>query len=463
MKSCKKIFAAVISAASLLMSSLYAEYNSLGIPDSAEIRKTIIDNWLNQDLEGIRMQNSQIRANKAGEIFQISLEEQSDVFAVYVSPRTQINIDVYDSTGVHTVTEDAYPVNAFGSWMYVRSKDDGKPEYLRIYVAKNSDVYIQFKPHKNVTTCDFVIFNSFAAQNVPLGIPFEKLLTSSVQEIYNLTKNSLPWNYSGYVQNQYDSNILMVKTIRTYLKDIAYENDAMYDEIGKNISITKGTLHIPEERNKGKLVLSSCGFVKWVVDGLVDPIAGSYLKRGPLIESTVEYNPTGYQGNLNNSFNTNFSLDWTRNLAAAALSVRAKKTYLYKDTGVDVTVEPFTAVYTSKGVTNTAGYIKNTGYQPDNLKALLYVLAITEPDYFYLAAIRQTDRKSSEVKVFNDAAVIFPFFDKNGTFHISVFMDGEELKYNDFEKYLVKSKDCFVHLTRIKTSSNFYPMGIKGK
>ena len=69
MKSCKKIFAAVISAASLLMSSLYAEYNSLGIPDSAEIRKTIIDNWLNQDLEGIRMQNSQIRANKAGEIF----------------------------------------------------------------------------------------------------------------------------------------------------------------------------------------------------------------------------------------------------------------------------------------------------------------------------------------------------------------------------------------------------------
>ena len=67
------------------------------------------------------------------------------------------------------------------------------------------------------------------------------------------------------------------------------------------------------------------------------------------------------------------------------------------------------------------------------------MLAITEPDYFYLAAIRQTDRKSSEVKVFNDAAVIFPFFDKNGTFHISVFMDGEELKYNDFEKYLVNT------------------------
>lgn len=463
MKSCKKLFTTVIAAAVLLMSSVYAEYNSLGIPDSAEIRKSVAEAWFYQDLDAIRMQNAQVRANKAGEVFQVSLEEYEDSFAVYVSPKNSMKIDVYDSTGVHTVTEDAYPVNAFGSWMYVRNKDNGKSSYIRLYVAKNSDVYVQFKPHKNVTTADFVIFNSYAAQNVPLGIPFEKLLTASVADIYNLTKNSLPWKYSGYIQNQYEANIHMVKKIRTYLKDIAYEEDAMYDESGNCISITRGIPHVRDQRNKDKIVLSSCGFVKWVVDGLIDPIAGSYLKRGPLIESTVEYNPTGFQGNLNNSFNTNFSLDWTRNLAAAALSVRAKKTYLYKDTGVDVTAEPFTAVFTSRGVTNTAGYIKNTGYQPDNLKALLYVQAINEPDYFYLAAIRQTDRKSSEVKVFNDAAVIIPFFDESGAFHISVFMDGRDLKYNDFEKFLVKSKDCFVHLTRVKTSTAFYPMGLSAK
>lgn len=463
MKSGKKIITTVIAALSLMMSSAYAEYNSLGIPDSAEIRKDIADTWFNQDLEAIRMQNAQVRKNKSGESFQVSLEEQADNYLIYVCPKTSMKIDVYDSTGVHTVTEDGYPVNSFGSWVYSRSKEDGKSQYIRIYISKNTDVFIQFKPYKNTTVADFVIFNSFAAQNVPVGISFDKLLTSSIAEVYNLTKNSLPWKYSACVQNQCEEAQIMVTTIRSSLKDMAYEEDAMYDDAGRSVSILNGAPHICDERNKDKLVLSSCGFVKWVVDGLIEPMAGSYLKRNPLLESTVEYNPTGFQGNLNATLYTNLSLDWTRNLAAAALSVRAKKTYLYKDTGVDVTVEPFTAVFTKKGVTNTAGYIKNTGYQPDNLRALLYTLAVNEPQYFYLAAIRQTDRKSAEVKVFNDAAVIIPYFDVNGAFRAAVFMDGEEIKYNDFEKMLVKAKDCFVHLVRVRTSATYYPMTVSSK
>ena len=121
-------------------------------------------------------------------------------------------------------------------------------------------------------------------------------------------------------------------------------------------------------------------------------------------------------------------------------------------------IEPFTAIFTNKGITNTTGYIKNTGYKPDNLKALLYALCLTESDNFYLCAIRQTDRKSSEVKVFNDAAVIFPYLDSDGYFRIAVFMDGQEIKYFDFEKFLLKSNDCFVHLTRVKASNVFYPL-----
>lgn len=459
MNSCRKLITAVTACAIILMSSVYAEYNSLGIPDSSEIRKEACDQWFFQDLETIRTQNVQVRKNRTGENFQVSLEELTNEFVVYVSPRVSMNIDVYDSKGVHTVTEDSYPINAYGSWMYVRSKEDGKPVFIRIYISQNSDIYIQLKPHKNITLADFIIYNSYAAQNVPVGIPFEKLLCAGIEELYTLTKKSLPWKYCQTSLNNYDGTLVMMQTIRANAGHIAYEEDAMYDEAGRSVSIINGKPHVSDERNKGKLVLSSCGFVKWVVDGLIDPIAGSYLKRDPLLEPTVEYNPTGFQANLN--YSTNLSLDWTRNLAAAALSVRARKTYLYKDTGVDVTVEPFTAVFTSKGVTNTAGYIKNTGYKPENLKSLLYVLAATEPDYFYLAAIRQTDRKSPEVKVFNDAAVIFPYFDSNGIFRIAVFMDGEEFKYADFEKYLIRAKDCFVHLTRVKTSRTFYPQEIK--
>ena len=460
MKYSKKGFLALL-ASSFLMVPLFAEYNSFDIPDSGEIRKQIADEWFFQDLDVIRSYNIQIRKNRIGENFQISLEEQNKQFIVYVSPKTSMQVDVYDNRGMHTVTEDSYPVNAFGSMMYVRNKEDGKPLYMRLYVSKNSDVYVQFRPHKNVTYADFVVFNAYAAQSVPLGISFEKILTSSISEIYSLTKNSLPWKYVKNFPDQYDSTLVMIQTLRACQSKIAYEDDAMYDEYGKSVSIINGAPHICDQKNEGKLILSSCGYVKWVVDGIVEPLAGSYLKRDPLLEPTVEYKETGFQGILNSTFSTNFSLDWTRNIAAGAFSVRAKKTYYYKDTGVDVKVEPFTAIFTDKGVTNTAGYIKNTGYKPDNLRAILYSLAVTEPEYFYLAAIRQTDRKSPEVKVFNDAAVIFPYIDNQGFFRVAVFMDGVEIKYDDFEKFLVRTKDCFVHLVRVKATKTFYPQEIK--
>lgn len=443
------------------VSALYAEYNSLGIPDSSEIRKQIADSWFFQDLETLRMNNVQLRKNRQGDTFQVSIEEQENQLIVYVSPKAKMKVDVYDSTGMHTVTEDSFPSDAFGSWMYARSKEDGKSLFVRIYISKNRGVYVQFSPSKNITTADFVIFNAVAAKGVPVGIAFEDILTLDIGQIYSLTKNSLPWKYAECIPSQYEPSLVMIQTVRSLLDEIAYEPDAMYDEAGRPVSIRTGLPFVCEEKNKGKIVLSSNGFTKWIVDGLIVPIAGSYLKRDPLIAPTVQYKQTGFQGGLNLEFSTNFSLDWTRNLAAAALSVRANRTYLYKDTGVDVRIEPFAAVLTDKGIANSAGYIKNTGYKPDNLQAILYALAVTEPDYFYLAALRQTDRKSSEIKVFNDSAVIFPYLDSDGIFRITVFMDGKEIRYSDFERNLLKTNDCFVHLTRVKTSKMFYPQDNK--
>lgn len=446
----------------LLMNSfVFAEYNKFNIPDSAEIRREIKDTWFKQDLDFIRLQNVQVRKNNYGQSFQINLEEQNDKFIVYVSPKTTMKIDVYDSSGIHTEMEDVYNINSFGSWMYVRNKVDGSPDFIRIYVSKNSDVYLQFRPFKNTARVDFLVYNSFVVKSIPLGIPFEKIFSLSIQEIYNLTKKSIPWEYIDVDVNQYKDVKVMVQTLKSMQNQIAYEDDAMYNELGQPVSILTGQPFVCEEKNKGKIVLSSCGFVKWVVDGLVEPLAGSYLKRNPLINSTVEYNETGFQGSINSKFSTYFSLDWTRNIAAAIFSVRAKKTYLYDQTGVDVKIEPFTAVVTERGITNTVGYIKNTGYKPNNLRGLLYSLCVTEPGYFYLGAIRQTDRKSSEVKVFNDAAVIFPYLDENGIFKISIFMYGQEIKYSVFEENMLKTNDCFIHLVRVKASSVFYPQDKK--
>lgn len=458
----KKYFFALLTGLVLLPLS-FADYNRFNIPDSSEIRSEIKGEWFDQNLEAIQMNNIQVRENLTGEKFQVSLEEDDRTFFVYVSPKVAVKIEVHDSKGVKVVEEDSYPINAYGTWVYARKKSDMKPLFIRLYVSKNTDVFIEFRPHKNVTVADFIVYNSFAVQGVPVGLPFEKLLTASISDIYSLTKKSLPWNLIDTQSFDPSDKKYMISVLEKMQNDIADEDDAMFDEHGKLVSIKDGTPHIVSEKNKDKkITLSSCGYVKWVVDGLIDPLASSYLKRGPLIETTVEYADTGFQKTLNNSFSTYFSLDWTRNLAAAALSVRSKKTYLYKDAGVDVNIEPFTSVFTKEGFKNSAGYILNTGYQPEYMRSILYVLAVTEPGYFYLGAIRQTDtRQSPEIKVFNDAAVIIPYIDSDGIFKIDVFFEGKKYRWNDFERFLTGAKNCFVHLTRVKASRVFVPQGFE--
>ena len=185
------------------------------------------------------------------------------------------------------------------------------------------------------------------------------------------------------------------------------------------------------------------------------------MKLRPLVQKTVDVNPTGSQGVLENDYNANFSLDWTRNLAAAVLSVNSKKTILYKDSGVDVSIEPFAARWTDRGVQSEAGYIKNSGYKIQYLKPLLYVLATINPQYFYLAAIRQTGGGVGrpEVKVFNDAAAIFPYFDADGKFRAVAFYDGVEYSLQQFcDSFAAqRTNDSFAHLARVKASAKFYP------
>lgn len=449
----------------LLLPLSFADYNRFAIPDSSEIRTELKNQWFDQDLEALEMNNIQVYENFAGEKFQVSLEQDDKMYIVYVSPKVPVKIEIHDAKGVKVVEEDSYPINAYGTFVYARNKTDGKPLFIRFYISKNTDVFIEFRPHKNVTVADFIIFNSFAVQGVPVGIPFEKLLTASINDIYMLTRKSLPWKYIDCQSIDSTEKQHIEAVLEKMSSEIAIEERAMYDERGNLIDLFEGTPYTPKAENKNKkLVLSSCGYVKWVVDGLIDPLASSYLKRGPLIQPTVEYSDLGFQGTLNHEHSTYLSLDWTRNLAAAALSVRSKKTYFYKDSGVDVTIEPFTSVFTKEGFKNTAGYIANSGYQPEYLRSVLYVLAVTEPDYFYLAAIRQTDRRHSpEIKAFNEAAVIIPYIDSNGMFQANIFYQGKKYRWSDFERYLVNSKDCFVHLTRVKASKVFYPQGYEVK
>lgn len=437
----------------------FALYNAKGIPDSSEIRKNLVESWFTCSIADVRANKTELHINNIGKIFQVRAEENGSDILIIVAPQEQLEVDVYSEVGKHTTLLDVFPADMNGSWVLFRDINSGKPLQIRYYFTNDSDVYIQLSPADNKTFVDFIIYNSYAVKGVPVGIPFEKLYTASFSDIYTLTKNTLPWNYTNIIAGLYNPILQMIAVIRENQSRFFYAENGAYNENGEAVYITTNEPRdVPKEiLEEDGLSFSSAGFLKWIVDGLVIPLAGSYTKIEPLIVPTEEYSQGSFADILSHQYNLSFSLDWTRNLAAAALSVYSGKNYYFHNSGCDVKIEPFSSEKSSKGWVNSTGYTKGAGYKIETLKPLLYVLAATEPGRFFLGAIQQTDSSKAdepEIHFFTESVAVFPYFDSNGKFQVSVFEKGQELTLDAFIK---KYSGSHIHFVRINASERFFP------
>ena len=439
----------------LFAAPVFADYNSWGIPDSSEIRKGLRERWFEASLADVRMNLPEIYDNQAGQKFQVRLEETDSTYMIFVAPCSTINVKVYSSKGVNYEQQEVYPGEAPGSWVLVYDKKTEKPIRIRWYFSVDSDVYIQFTPYGKTAVADLLIYGNYASKGASTGIPFTALYDVSFEDVMKMTSISLPWKYVTVDGDKYGSVLQMAGVIQENLGRIMYVQNAVYDENGTLVQMTNGKPFDTDDLDSTKLYLSSPGFVKWIADGLVEPIAGSKLKREPLTVETVSVKDNGYQGVLSQKYNLFFSLDWIRNIAAAVVSVNNGRVYMYNESGADVTINPFAATITKAGTLNTVTFIEDTGYNVSVLKSLLYVLAATESGNFYFGAIRETDKTvTPEMKVFNDCVVFFPYFSSNGSFGCFVFMNGRQISLDDF---CMIYSDAYVYLTRARASNNFYP------
>ena len=145
----------------LMLSPLFAAYNSWGIPDSSEIRTQLSERWFENTLENVRTNMPEIYVNSAGQRFQIRLEEAESTFNIFVSPSAEINVRIYSDKGTRVERQEVFPGDNPGSWVLVRDKRSGKPLRIRYYFSANSEVYIQFTPHNKIALADMVIFDNF--------------------------------------------------------------------------------------------------------------------------------------------------------------------------------------------------------------------------------------------------------------------------------------------------------------
>ena len=436
----------------------FALYNPQQIPDSSEIRSSLIDEWFKAPVNSVRANTTELHINDVGKVFQVRAEENGTDLIIIVAPQDKLKVDVYSETGKQSSFIDDYPVDAPGSWVLLRDANSGKPVQIRYYFASDSDVYLQLRSVDGKTYADFIVYGSYAVRGVPVALPFDKLYTTSFTDLFLLTEKTLPWEYAEIVPGLYHPVQQMVAVIRENQNRFYSEEDGAYNEDGNPVYISSGkTRVVSEEIQKEKaLSLSSAGFLKWIVDGLVEPLSGSYTKIDPLLVQTVDYKQGSLSDVISKNYNISFSLDWTRNLAAAALSVYSGKNYYYYNSGCDVTIEPFTSKQQTTGWVNSLGYLKETGYQTDYIRPLLYVLAATEPGRFFLGAIRQTDvnENNPDINFFTECAAFFPFFDSDGKFNVVVFEDGKEYTLDAFLK---KYAGSYIHLVRINASERFFP------
>lgn len=213
-------------------------------------------------------------------------------------------------------------------------------------------------------------------------------------------------------------------------------------------------MNIDQIRAEVRGGVDSAGFAKWIIDGMVRPVAGQgtvieSLKRATGVPKTHFTNP------YIDTENVFFGLDWIRNLGAAALSLNLNRTVYPDSSGLDVTDCPFAltgaAVSVSTGKESVKrsgflGYQQYAGYQVSYLLPLLYYFAVIESDHFYLACINSVP-VSTELRMYDRIAVLFPYFDGWGEFHVDIYENGVQIPVDEF---IEKNKDAYAALVRVR-------------
>ena len=457
----------------------FAGFSSYGIPDSSEIRGEIVSSWFEAPAALIRGKNAETYDDGAGHSFQVRLDELSDSdpsYKIIVAPKSVIPVRHIGGGASERKGEDiVYTEGTAGTWVLYRDKRTDKASKIRIYFNADPGVYLELRNGENKTYADMVLYDCYMVRSVPIGVRFKKLYTMSFDEIQALTRKSLPWASVRVVPGQYHPVLQMAAVIRGCLPRIVRAHDAAYNEAGELYSVQFNEPFTISDEALAKdpslaearqamasgsgLVLSAQGFVKWVADGIIEPATGSYTNLGNMVAPTVNYSSLGKRGVISQTWNLSLTLDCCRNLAVDALNARStKRSYRYKMgasdvTGVDVTVEPFVSDIVDDGELRSVGYIKDTGYSVIELKSLLYVLAVTESQYIYFAAIKSGSKAGDSV--FNNCAVLMPFFDDDGKFGCTVFEQGKEYSLDAF---IELHPDSYIHLNRVKSSDFFSPM-----
>ncbi|EPF29045.1 hypothetical protein HMPREF9195_01290 [Treponema medium ATCC 700293] len=431
------------------------------IPDSAEIREAIAASWFSAPIDKVIKKTPELHTDSKGNMFTVSgkyAEDSKDVYIISIIP----NLTDYSLPEHNLVPQ--------GTWMLYRKADTGAPLLIKIYPRENPALSVSLRPasqkaYSGKSFIDICLFNAYVRKDIAIGVPFETLYHISLLRLKALSQSIIPWDLFNPPRDNSS-----VKTMSRIVENLRYRlvrvKDGCFDHNGKPVHISNSqpqteleitaAMNIDQIRSEIIGGVDSAGFAKWVIDGIIRPIAG----QGTVVESLkreTDAPKTHFTRPYLDTENIFFGLDWIRNLGAAALSLNLNRTVYPDSSGLDVNSCPFalTDAAIPMGLSAKTGAVKQpaflgyqryAGYQTSYLLPLLYYFTIVEPDHFYLACI-STVSSATELRMYDRVAVFFPYFDSLGEFHLDIYEDGELIPVDEF---IEKNKDSYTAMVRVR-------------
>ncbi len=329
-----------------------------------------------------------------------------------------------------------YPVWGRGNYIIKRDLRTGSFLQIKVFLQNDEMSYIRLYPlDESRTTLELTLYGQTLYDGIVLPVSLEDLSVTSFARILSLTRDSIRWEkiLTDADYPEWSRTAALAEALERDMEFLKECDDGALSADGRFVRIEDG-----EESGVAGGVNCS-GFAKWLADGILLGRSREALKIEDLKLPTVENRDDNPWSRSRPDRDPWFGLDWCRNIAAA-LRLAEPGGRVEKLSDTDVTDVPF---YT---------YRENLGYELENLKTLLYLLAVKDPGAVYLGAVNSPYGEDPVLWQFHHVALFFPWFDKNGDFHLEVMETGER---SSLENLNYRYPDSFVHLSRVRGPTRF--------
>ncbi len=405
--------------------------------ESSDIRKRVWDTLLESPRSAATSFRGAREKNAWG-TWSVSVEMGKGAFYVILSPERQ----------------GTFPVYAQGTWIIKRSDADGSFLQAKIFLRSDPGTFARIYPAGTRSRIDIVTYGGVLYREVMVPLPFNELLRSPFSRIRELTSYVIDWDVFSPDPALYQDLRGLVTAVRKHLPALRYADDGAIDADGRSVFIST----LAEQRVPAGLNCS--GFAKWIVDGMLHPITGSYLSVESLRERMTDWRGSSFTQGFEERFDPFFGLDWSRALARAAWSAFYPSLDDDSPLANDVADAPFSLrVRDADPVNGGSAYepfsdnFQDAGIDVRGLKATLFLLAMREPGRFYLAQFNARDEKPPQLRRYFHIAALFPYFDDTGVFRVAVFESAAETSLESISDRGYE----FVKLVRMPAASRFEP------